>query len=253
MAWDTLRYDDSFGYVVENGAKLVDLLAPRPGERVLDLGCGTGTVTAEIAARGATTVGLDADADMIAAARAKHPELNFEVGDGHSFATGKPYDAVFSNAALHWMLDPEAVIARVRKALLPGGRFVAEMGAAGNVAAIIEATRTARAELGLDAGPRDPWYFPTPARHATRLEAAGFTVRLMHYFVRDTPLTRCPDGPADWLRMFGGDRLLAGAPAEQLDRVLARVNELTRASLLHDGQWWLHDYTRLRFVAVAGT
>ena len=126
----------------------------------------------------------------------------------------QPYDAVFSNAALHWMSrDPDAVIACVREALRPGGRFVAEMGGAGNCAALTSAMQTAWREYGLRE-PELPWYFPTPAEYARRLEQGGFTVRLLEYFDRPTPLDECPDGAADWVRMFAGLAARQGCPPE---------------------------------------
>ena len=141
-------------------------------------------------------------------------------------------------------------MACVRAALRPGGRFVAEMGGAGNIAEILAAVGAALAEAGLPE-PASPWYFPTPAQQAALLEGAGFRVARMEYFPRPTPLADCPDGLADWLEMFGRS-LTAGVPADRLPRVLARVNELAapRPRLRRDGEWFA-DYWRLRFVAVA--
>lgn len=248
MKWDAQRYDGSFSYVSGYGASLLDTLAPAPGERVLDLGCGTGELAAAITGRGARADGVDGSADMIAKARAGFPELTFTVADGHDFSTDRPYDAVFSNAALHWMSrDPDAVIARTRAALRPGGRFVAEFGGARNCAALIAATTEAVRERGLEPGP-SPWYFPTPGEHVNRLEAGGFTVRHLDYFDRPTPLDQCPDGAADWVAMFGS-WLLDQVPAGERAAVLARVNELAEPVLRPDGHWFA-DYVRLRFVAV---
>ncbi|MGH3423417.1 MAG: class I SAM-dependent methyltransferase, partial [Nocardioidaceae bacterium] len=240
-------YDRSFGFVAAYGEALIELLDPRQGERVLDLGCGTGGLTAAIADRGAGVLGLDADQNMIATARDQHPGLAFRLGDGHAFGVDGPYDAVFSNAALHWMRDQDAAVARVSEALRPGGRFVAEMGAAGNVATITDAVRQARAELGLGETVL-PWCFPTPAEQAVRLERAGFEVRLLRCFDRPTPLTECPEGVTDWLRMFGAP-LLDGVPAGHRRGVLRRVDELTHPALVRDGVC-VADYRRLRFAAV---
>jgi trans-aconitate methyltransferase len=157
-------------------------------------------------------------------------------------------DAVFSNAALHWMPRPGEVVGRVRAALRPGGRFGAEMGGAGNIQAILDAVGAALAEAGLPE-PASPWYFPTPARQAALLEGAGFRVARMEYFPRPTPLADCPDGLADWLEMFGRP-LTAEVPAARLPQVLARVNELAAPRLRRDGEWFA-DYWRLRFLAVA--
>lgn len=248
MPWDAHAYDHAFGYVTANGTSLVDVLDPQPGERILDLGCGTGGVTADIAGRGARNgPGLRPTDDRCCpdcATRNRVPARR-----RHAFDAGGGYDAVFSNAALHWMTEPDAVIGRVRRALRSGGRFVAEMGAAGNVATIISAVRAAREEYGFGTEPYFPWYFPTVAQQAIRLESAGFEVRLLQRFPRPTALSRCPDGAADWVRMFGAD-LLTGVPENLIDKLLERVNELTAPALVRDGTWWLPDYMRLRFVAV---
>lgn len=248
MRWDPERYDTSFGFVAAHGASLIDTLDPRPDERILDLGCGTGELTAAIAGRGATVTGVDSSTEMVAKAAERFPQLRFRVADGHDFAVCEQgVHAVFSNAALHWMSrDPGAVVTRVRAALRPGGRFVAEFGGARNVATIIGAVAKAVRETGRVPAPH-PWYFPTPGEHVLRLEAAGLTVRHLDYFDRPTPLDDCPDGVADWVRMFGAG-LLAGVPETEHASVLARVNELTTATLLRDGRWYA-DYVRLRFVA----
>ncbi|GAA1277949.1 class I SAM-dependent methyltransferase [Sphaerisporangium rubeum] len=248
MRWNARAYDSSFGYVSAHGAPLIELLDPQPGERILDLGCGTGVLTADIAARGTTVLGMDGSAAMIEVALRHHPGLDFIVGDGANFRLLDTYDAVFSNAALHWMgRDPDAVIRCVRTALAPGGRFVAEMGGAGNCAALTSAMMTAWREHGLRE-PDLPWYFPTPAEYATRLEKCGFTVRLLEYFDRPTPLDECQNGAADWVRMFAG-HLLDDVPAETVEPLLRRVNELAAPALRRESGW-VADYVRLRFAAV---
>ena len=249
VGWDSTLYDESFGIITELGAGVVALLAPRAGERIVDLGCGTGGLTAQIAAAGAEVVGIDSSETMIARARELYPHLRFEVARGEDFRVEAPVDAVFSNAALHWMWPPEAVAASVLHALEPGGRFVAEMGGRGNIATIIAAIEQALAEEGIPHERiRNPWYFPSIGEYASLLERAGFEVRLMQLFDRPTPLDDCPNGIADWLRMFGGD-FLAPVPLERRARVQARVNELTRPLLYREGRW-VADYRRLRFMAV---
>ncbi|MGI5273610.1 class I SAM-dependent methyltransferase [Nonomuraea sp. CA-218870] len=245
--WNSRVYDSSFGYVSTEGAPLVDLLDPQPGERVLDLGCGTGVLTAQIAFRGAEVLGIDGSGAMIEKALAQYPGITFIVGDAHDFTVARPYDAVFSNAALHWMNRPDAVIASVREALLPGGRFVAEMGGAGNCAELTTAMLTAWREYGLRE-PELPWYFPSPAEYARRLEAEGFVVRLLEYFDRPTPLEECPGGAADWVRMFAPSALDGLAP-DLVEPLLQRVNELAAPALRRESGW-MADYVRLRFAAV---
>ena len=247
--WDADRYQRQFGFVSGMAGDLVELLGPRPGELVLDLGCGTGELAAAIAATGARVLALDSDPAMVAAARRRLGEDRVQQADGHAFTLAEPVDAVFSNAALHWMPRPAEVIGRVRAALRPGGRFVAELGGAGNIDAILDALGAAMAEAGLPA-PACPWYFPTPAEYATLLEAGGFRVAMMEHFPRPTPLAGGPGGLADWLAMFGG-RLTAGVPEAALAGVVARAGELA-APRLRRGDGWVADYWRLRFVAVAG-
>jgi trans-aconitate methyltransferase len=247
--WDSTLYDESFGIITQLGAGVVELLAPRPGERVVDLGCGTGGLTAQIAAAGAEVVGIDASEAMITRARELYPHLRFEVAKGEDFALEAPVDAVFSNAALHWMSPPQDVADAVARALKPGGRFVAEMGGKGNIATITGAIYQALAEEGISPEQvRNPWYFPSIGEYGSLLERAGFEVVFMQLFDRPTPLDDCPNGVADWLQMFGGV-FLAAVPATRRGHIQERVNELTRPLLEHEGRW-VADYRRLRFVAV---
>lgn len=247
--WDSTLYDESFGIITRFGAGVVELLAPRPGELIVDLGCGTGGLTAQIAVAGAEVIGIDASEEMIARARELYPEIRFEVARGEDFAVDEPVDAVFSSAALHWMSPPEEVAASVERALKPGGRFVAEMGGKGNIATIAGAIYQALSEEGVpQERVRNPWYFPSIGEYGSLLERAGFEVRFMQLFDRPTPLDDCPNGMADWLQMFGGD-FLAVVPATHRAHVQERVNELTRPLLENEGRW-VADYRRLRFVAV---
>jgi len=245
-AWDADAYDGAHAFVYEYGADLLDLLEPRPDERVLDVGCGTGHLAAEIAATGAEVVGIDASAEMVAEAREHHPETEFVHADAREFEAAAPFDAVFSNAALHWITEQDAVLDSVAGALRPGGRFVAELGGTGNVAAIVDAVRAAAADRGYDV--ESPWYFPGVGEHATRLEAHGFEVRYARLFDRPTELDDGRDGLAQWLGMFG-DGLLAPVPDDEREAVVADVEDRLRGELFADGTWTA-DYRRLRFLAV---
>jgi trans-aconitate methyltransferase len=247
--WDADRYQRQFGFVSAMASDLVELLDPRAGETILDLGCGTGELAAGIAASGARVWALDADPAMVAAARERLGPERVLLADGHNFTLPEPVDAVFSNAALHWMPRPGAVVARVRAALAPGGRFVAELGGAGNIDAILEALGAAMAESGLPA-PATPWYFPTSGQYTTLLEAGGFRVARMEHFARPTPLAGGDHALADWLAMFGRS-LTAAVPPDLKTRVVERTAELAAPRLRRDGRW-VADYWRLRFVALTG-
>lgn len=252
MTWNATQYDNNFAYVSAYGRGVVELLAPRAGERVLDLGCGTGDLAVEIAASGARVHGVDGDAEMVRTALAKHGRGDgvptFAVADAHTFRVDEPFDAVFSNAALHWMTRPDDVIARVYAALRPGGRFVAEFGAHRNVAALIDGLRAAAAEVAPGVPVELPWYFPSTAEYATRLENAGFEVHTTHWFARPTPLSP-GDTAADWWRMFGASAL-APFPEESRAALLARTDALLRDRLADAEGRWFADYARLRFTAV---
>jgi len=242
--WDPARYARNAAFVAELGEPLLDLLRPVAGERILDLGCGDGALTAKLAASGADVVGVDASAEQVAAARARG--LDARVMDGEALAFESEFDAVLSNAALHWMKRADAVIDGVWRALKPGGRFVAEMGGAGNVATITEALIAALDRRGIDGAAAMPWYFPTADEQRRRLAARGFDVRSAELFRRPTPL---PGDIVDWLETFAesfsGRLAAADRPA-----FLAEVADVLAPRLQDAAGRWTADYVRLRFVAV---
>jgi SAM-dependent methyltransferase len=242
--WDPDRYARVARFVADLGMPVVELLAPKPGERILDLGCGDGALTKRLADMGVLVVGVDASREQIAAAQ--RLGLDARVADAENLHLPPAFDAVFSNAALHWMKKPDAVIAGVRRALKPGGRFVAEMGGAGNVAACIGALSAAIARRGIDPAPLNPWYFPAPAEYRAKLEAAGFEVRHIALFPRPTPL---PTRLADWFDTFGEAFLAAVPPAERA-AVKSEVEALAAPTLKRPDGSWFADYVRLRFAAV---
>jgi trans-aconitate methyltransferase len=244
--WDAGLYDDRHAFVWRHGASLVELLAPQPGERILDLGCGTGHLTARIAEAGATAVGLDHSAEMLGQARSAYPHLEFVQADARAFAFAGPFDAVFSNAVLHWIRPPEPVVRCVRDALRPGGRFVAELGGRGNVQGIEAALRTAAGHVGLLLE-ESLWYFPGLAEYATLLESTGLEVRFAALFDRPTPLEG-EGGLRNWVAMFGR-RVLDALPPDRQEEFLQAVEEAARPRLYRAGTW-VADYRRLRVVAV---
>jgi len=247
QAWNGEQYDDKMSFVSKFGQSVIELLAPTRGERILDLGCGTGDLSHRIAQSGAEPTGLDMSGPMIAEARRKYPHIPFLVGDGESFRVEEPFDAVFSNAALHWMKQADRVAESVALALRPGGRFVAEFGGQGNVAAIADAVRAALAACGIDAGPRDPWYFPSVGEYANLLERHGFRVEFAALFDRPTPLADGEAGLATWLDTFG-QLYFAGMSPEEKAHAYALAEERARPVLFRDGIW-VADYVRIRIKA----
>ena len=246
--WNANLYDAKHAFVWKYGADLVPLLAPQMDERILDLGCGTGHLTAQIANSGARVLGVDRSPEMVAAARKAYPHLQFEVADARRLPYEAEFDAVFSNATLHWIQEPELVIRSVRNALRPGGRFVAEFGGKGNIRKMQTAFDQALSELHATApGEINPWYYPSVSEYATLLETNGFEVRFITLFDRPTPLADGEAGMRNWITMFGSYYSAKLSP-EKRDSFLRRVEELLHPELFRDGQW-MADYRRLRLVA----
>lgn len=241
--WDAARYARAGRFVSDLGAPLLDLLDPRPGERILDLGCGDGALTLRIAARGAEVLGLDASPAMVAASRARG--LRAEQGDGQRLAFDAAFDAVFSNAALHWMTDSAAALAGIARALRPGGRLVAEQGGHGNVAAIRTALVAVLARRGIVTDLADVWDFPTAEAQTRRLAAAGLVVEEIALVPRPT---RLATGIEDWLATLAAP-VLARLPEAERGPARAEAAALLAPALRDaEGVWWA-DYVRLRWRA----
>lgn len=240
--WNAQDYAIDAGFVPVLGGAVARLLDARSGERVLDLGCGDGVLSTELALTGARITGVDASPELVIAARAR--SLDAQVMDGHALTFDGEFDAVFSNAALHWMREPDRVLAGVRRALKPGGRFVAEFGGQGNVATIVGAIQAARVAHGHGESPF-AWYFPTADTYSDRLRQHGFHVQFAELIERPTPL---PTGIEGWLRVFASpflDDLPPGAAARVREGAAALLSELPRDA---SGQP-LADYVRLRVLA----
>jgi SAM-dependent methyltransferase len=240
--WDPAAYAHSAAFVPRLGRAVLDLLAVQPGERVLDLGCGDGVLTEELVARGADVVGIDSSPEMVEAARGRG--IDARVGRATALGFSGEFDAVFSNAVLHWVPEAAAVADGVRNALRPGGRFVGEFGGHGNTAGICIAVQSALRLRGIEPGP-NPWYYPTAAEYAGVLEAAGFEVVSCELVPRPTPL---PDGLASWLQVFG-EPLLRPAPEELRAALIEEAVAIAAPSLRDHGGNWTADYIRLRFAA----
>lgn len=243
QTWDPERYARNARFVAELGAAVVDLLAPRAGERILDLGCGDGVLTAKLASMGCDVVGVDASAPQIEAARKLG--LDARVISGEALDFDGEFDAVFSNAALHWMSDQSKVIAGVWRALKPGGRFVAEFGGYGCVAKIRKALVGALNRRGVDGEAACPWYFPEVEEYSEWLVRGGFVVNYIALIPRPTPL---PGDITGWLETFAESFTSKLSPAER-PAYIAEVREALRPELCDAEGNWTADYVRLRFAA----
>jgi trans-aconitate 2-methyltransferase len=243
--WNPALYQGSHAFVYEHGRGLVELLAPRPGEQILDAGCGTGQLTNEIAKSGAIVQGIDNSSAMVEQARKNYPEIEFRQADLTELPFGNQFDGVFSNAVLHWVKEAERAAASIHGALKPGGRFVAEFGGYGNTRAFLQAIWAAMQTLGFERV--HPWYYPTVGEYATVLERQGFEVRLATLFDRPIALEDGENGLARWIEMFGGLFLLA-VGEERKQELIRRTEQQARPLLYADGGWKM-DYRRLRVVA----
>jgi SAM-dependent methyltransferase len=243
QTWNPDRYAKNARFVSELGAPVVELLAPRSGERILDLGCGDGALTRKLRDLGCEVVGVDGSAEQIEAARALG--LDARVMNGERLDFEGEFDAVFSNAALHWMKRADDVIAGVWRALRPGGRFVAECGGHRCVATIVRALDRALARRGVDSGAVNPWYFPTDEGYGGRLRARGFVVRTIALIPRPTPL---PGDVTGWLETFA-ESFTGALPAAERPAFLEEVRELLQPDLSDAEGRWTADYVRLRFAA----
>jgi SAM-dependent methyltransferase len=243
QVWKADTYAAHARFVSDLAGEVLEWLAPRAGQRVLDLGCGDGALAVDLMARGCDVLGVDVSDDLLAAARKRG--VSVQRCDGQALPFDGEFDAVFSNAALHWMTDATAVVRGIKRALKPGGRFVAEFGGHGNVAAIVTAMRATALRRGGEMALAGPWFFPSCEVYRGLLEGEGFTVRRIGLFPRPTPLAT---GMAAWLMVFRAP--FFAQFGTKADSVLKEVEELLRPSLCDQHGNWTADYVRLRVEAV---
>jgi len=243
QTWDPTRYQTNASFVAQLGTPLIGLADLKPGERVLDLGCGDGALTVQLLEEGCSVVGVDASVEQIEAAQARG--LDARVVSGEALEFSEEFDVVLSNAALHWMKNQAAAVDGIWRALKPGGRVVAEMGGGANVSRIARALETALDNHGYDGKAANPWYFPTPGEQCMLLEKQGFLVRAVTLFDRPTPL---PGDIEGWLWTFG-EAFLKTARPEDRDSVIQEVRAALEPMLRNSDGSWYADYVRLRFQA----
>lgn len=246
--WDAKLYDSHHSFVSNLAVDLLELLDPRMGEQILDLGCGTGHLSYKITTTGAEVMGIDQGSTMIKRANETYPGLNFLVADAANLTWTEQFDAVFSNAVLHWIQQPEKVVNGVWRVLKPGGRFVAEFGGKGNINTIVVAIDAALEAAGYPQNKAlNPWYFPSISEYGMLLESQGFQLKLATLMERPTPLNDGEKGLKHWLKMFAGNFFLGIPPSQQLN-IITDIETRLRPQLFKNGSW-IADYKRIRIVA----
>ena len=246
--WNSSLYEDKHAFVWKYGENLLQLLNPQANERILDLGCGTGQLTAKIAETGADTIAIDSSSEMIEKAQQNYPQLKFQVADAKNFQLSQPVDAVFSNAVLHWIPEADEVITSIYKSLKIGGRFVAEFGGKGNIESIVKALYVALEKIGFQK-PHDlnPWYFPSIAEYTSKLEKQGFEVTYSNLFYRPTLLEE-DSGLVNWINMFAGT-FLEELSESNKNQVINDVEKQLKPKLYQQGNWFA-DYRRIQVKAI---
>ena len=247
-SWNANLYDKKHSFVSQYGEDLLGSLAPQQGETILDLGCGTGDLANKLHQIGVNIVGIDKSENMIQQAQKKYTGILFKVQDAINMHYTNEFDAVFSNATLHWVKEPKLALQGIYQALKQDGRFVAEFGGKGNVQIITnEIINQLRIFESKDRSDRFPWYYPSIGEYSTLMEQVGFRVTLAQHFDRPTPLEGA-NGLRNWIEMFANS-MFEGLTIETKDLIMNRVEKSLKEVLYHDGKW-LADCKRIRVVGI---
>lgn len=247
-SWNASLYDTKHSFVSQFGGDLVQWLAPQSGEKILDLGCGTGDLANQLNQLGVDIIGIDKSDNMIQQAQKKYPGLTFKVQDAVNMGYTNEFDAVFSNATLHWIKTPKQALQSIYNALKPGGRFVAEFGGKGNVQKITAAIINQLGEHGTAyKSEQFPWYYPSIAEYTSIMEQVGFRVTHAQHFDRPTPLSG-EQGLRNWIEMFATS-MFEGVTSETKELIITRVEENLREVLFRKGEW-IADYKRIRVLGI---
>lgn len=247
--WNVNLYNNKHGFVHQYGEQLIEVLCPKPGELILDLGCGSGQLSSKIAEKGAKVIGLDSSEAMIKSAERLYPEIEFHQRDAADFKFHKPFDAVFSNAALHWVKNQESAAACIFNSLKKKGRLVVEFGGKGNVETIISALRKALLKHGyIENSKLKRWYFPSISEYTQLLENKGFEVVFAHLYDRPTVLESQDSGIKDWILMFG-EHFFKDVSDGDKQVILNEVQGDVKDTCFKEDKWYA-DYRRIRIHAI---
>jgi SAM-dependent methyltransferase len=247
QTWDANDYGKNAAFVHGLASGVLEWLDAKPTESILDLGCGDGQLTLRIASTGARVAGVDNSPEMLAAARSRGIDAREGSAESLPFAD-RSFDAVFSNAVLHWVRNQDAMMAEVHRVLSPGGRFIAEMAGHGNLAAVRLAFMTTLARHGQRDNEEGVNCYPTPKDYRQRLERHGFQVERIELIPRPTPLPE--SGMEGWLRTFRRG-VLKEVPETLRETIVAETAALLAPVLRDEEGNWTADYIRLRFIARA--
>jgi trans-aconitate methyltransferase len=246
--WDAKLYDGKHSFVTKYGNHLVELLAPKQGEKILDIGCGTGDLANALYESGVKVVGVDKSENMVKQASSKYPHIPFMVQDVTNLDYHSEFDAVFSNATLHWVQPPIEALRGIYESLKKGGRFVAEFGGKGNVQTITDEIIQQIKEAGFDFNNEQfPWYYPSVAEYTKLMEEVGFRVIFAQHFDRPTQLDG-DNGIENWIKMFGKG-LFNGIPEHKINAIVTNVEKNLKSTLYKDGNW-MADYKRIRVIGL---
>lgn len=244
--WNADLYDHNHAFVSTLGSGLLEILSPSKGERILDIGCGTGDLAHQIDQSGAEVTGIDQSNNMIQQASKKYPGIPFKQQDILNLNSQNEFDTVFSNATLHWIKAPERALQHIYTSLRSGGRFVAEFGGKDNVKTITDELIQQIQNAGIEyTDDQFPWYFPSVGEYTTLMEKIGFTVRFAQHFDRPTPL-KGDQGLRHWMEMFC-EGIFENQPDTVKERIMSNVEKNLEDVLYHNGAW-VADYKRLRVI-----
>lgn len=247
--WKPELYNEKHSFVYGYGEHLLKLLDPKPHERILDLGCGSGQLTAKINELAKEVIGMDNSPEMIADARSKFPDIEFQVADASNFRFDQKFDSIFSNATLHWVTNHKAAIRCMFENLKPNGKIVLEFGGKGNIQTIVNQLRISLRSRGYVAQSHlNLWYFPTIGEYTTALESAGFRVLSAEHYDRPTELADATSGIKDWLSMFA-ESFFKRVDPEHIEEIKNEVQDEVRSTCFINNKWYA-DYKRIRIVAV---